>query len=142
MNLITRPSETLGLLDQFLPRITLGRTVPPAVGATGARAPGGVAQPDAHSPGPEGFTYLKRDLVRLLGILASGRRAVQDRVRACGGIPIVLSLCVIDDRNPCGYHRFTLLWLERAGRACGPHGDSVRPASWCLIDYFRCRSGA
>lgn len=52
---------------------------------------------------PKGFAYLKRDLVRLLGILSSDRPAVQDRVRACGGIPVVLNLCVVDDRNPCEY---------------------------------------
>lgn len=48
-----------------------------------------------------GFSYLKRDLVRLLGVLCHGTKAVQDRVRDCGGIVVVLNLCVIDERNPC-----------------------------------------
>ncbi len=49
----------------------------------------------------DGFDYLKRDLVRLLGILCYEDRAVQDRIRNCDGIVVVLNLCVIDDRNPC-----------------------------------------
>lgn len=48
-----------------------------------------------------GFSYVKRDLVRLLGILCAGETVVQDRVRACGGIPVVMNLCVVDERNPC-----------------------------------------
>ncbi|KAI0708877.1 spinocerebellar ataxia type 10 protein domain-containing protein [Cerioporus squamosus] len=48
----------------------------------------------------EAFAHVKRDLVRLLGILASHDRAVQDRVRECSGIPVVMNLCVVDDYNP------------------------------------------
>ncbi|RDX48254.1 hypothetical protein OH76DRAFT_1484158 [Lentinus brumalis] len=48
----------------------------------------------------EAFAHVKRDLVRLLGVLASHDRAVQDRVRDCGGIPVVMNLCVVDDYNP------------------------------------------
>lgn len=50
-----------------------------------------------------GFPYLKRDLVRLLGILCHGVKAVQDLVRECGGIQVVMNLCVVDERNPCAY---------------------------------------
>jgi len=49
------------------------------------------------------FPYLKRDLVRLLGILCHNRKAIQDRIRVCGGISLVLNLCTIDDRNPCKF---------------------------------------
>jgi hypothetical protein len=49
------------------------------------------------------FPYLKRDLVRLLGILCHNRKAIQDRIRVCGGISVVLNLCTIDDRNPCKF---------------------------------------
>ena len=49
----------------------------------------------------QAFAHVKRDLVRLLGILASQDRTVQDRVRECGGIPVVMNLCVVDDYNPC-----------------------------------------
>lgn len=62
----------------------------------------------ALSDDPKGFAYLKRDLVRLLGILVYRSRAVQDRVRLCGGIPVVLNLCVIDERNPCTCFRIFL----------------------------------
>jgi Spinocerebellar ataxia type 10 protein domain len=48
-----------------------------------------------------GFAYLKRDLVRLLGILCWRKKYVQDRIRLCGGIPVVMNLCVVDERNPC-----------------------------------------
>ena len=51
----------------------------------------------------QAFAHVKRDLVRLLGILASHDRGVQDRVRECGGIPVVMNLCVVDDYNPCEY---------------------------------------
>lgn len=51
----------------------------------------------------KGFSYVKRDLVRLLGISCAGEKAVQDRVRACGGIPVVMNLCVVDERNPCKF---------------------------------------
>ena len=49
----------------------------------------------------KGFAYLKRDLVRLLGTLCYRRSDVQNRIRECGGIQVVLNLCVIDERNPC-----------------------------------------
>jgi ataxin-10 len=59
--------------------------------------------PATEDDGPvkAGFSYVKRDLVRLLGISCAGEKAVQDRVRACGGIPVVMNLCVVDERNPC-----------------------------------------
>jgi spinocerebellar ataxia type 10 like protein len=56
------------------------------------------------------FPYVKRDLVKLLGILCHDRKAIQDRIRLCGGIPIVLNLCTIDDRNPCKC-LFGLCWF-------------------------------
>lgn len=84
--------ETLGAFDAFLPRINFGKVKPRhPIGATGV---------PAQSAGEAGFSYLKRDLVRLLGVLCYNNKAMQDRVRLCGGIPVVLNLCVIDDRNP------------------------------------------
>jgi ataxin-10 len=87
---IPTPTETLRLLDLFLPRINFGKPV--------AQIPQGAVAD------PTGFSYLKRDLVRLLGILCQGTKAVQDRVRLCGGIPVVMNLCVVDERNPCMCH--------------------------------------
>ena len=53
------------------------------------------------SADPKGFLYLKRDLTRLLGILSYHSKQIQDRVRVCGGLPVVLNMCVVDERNPC-----------------------------------------
>jgi ataxin-10 len=82
-----QPTELLRLLDLFLPRINFGKPV--------AQIPQGAIAD------PTGFSYLKRDLVRLLGILCQRTKEVQDRVRFCGGIPVVMNLCVVDERNPC-----------------------------------------
>ncbi|KAG8861461.1 hypothetical protein FRB96_002910 [Tulasnella sp. 330] len=49
---------------------------------------------------PVGFEYIKRDLVRLLGILCHKDRATQDSIREDGGIPLIMNMCVIDERNP------------------------------------------
>nr|GAT42953.1 ataxin-10-like protein [Mycena chlorophos] len=84
-------TELLRLLDAFLPRINFGKPVPDA----------GRAQPNVGvGDGITGFNYLKRDLVRLLGILCHENKAVQDRARQCGGIEAVMNLCVVDERNP------------------------------------------
>lgn len=98
--------ETLRLLDSFLPRINFGKVKVvgpssdvPSPNASGCReACMGQSAADAAS-----FPYLKRDLVRLLGILCHNSKVIQDRIRSCGGIPVVLNLCVIDERNPCEF---------------------------------------
>ncbi|CDO75817.1 hypothetical protein BN946_scf184951.g15 [Trametes cinnabarina] len=101
------------VVDAFVPRITYGKLVkrpdaPPAQapewgrsdafveGAGGA----GVLDDAKKAQVAQAFAHVKRDLVRLLGILASENRAVQDRVRESGGIPVVMNLCVVDDYNP------------------------------------------
>jgi ataxin-10 len=89
--------ETLRLLNISLPPINHGQA---RSSFPGDRA----AVPDR--PMMTGFPYLKRDLVRLLGILCHDSKPIQDRVRCCGGIPIVLNLCVIDERNPCKSYFF------------------------------------
>jgi Spinocerebellar ataxia type 10 protein domain len=66
----------------------------------------------AHHPDPTGFTNLKSDLVRLLGILVYEDSEVQDRIRLCEGIPVVMNLCVVDERNPCE-HSFCCILLPR-----------------------------
>lgn len=111
--------ETLRLLDLFLPRINFGKPV--------AQIPQGAVAD------PTGFSYLKRDLVRLLGILCQGTKAVQDRVRFCGGIPVVMNLCVVDERNP--YLRehaiFALHNLLEGNAENQAIVDSIKPtASW------------
>ena len=79
------------------------------------RASWSTARPDTASSDQidkkedRGFSYLKRDLVRLLGILCYENRAVQDRMRNCHGIPVVMNMCVTDERNPCTYLSTTFL---------------------------------
>ncbi|KAL7280860.1 hypothetical protein ACG7TL_005804 [Trametes sanguinea] len=106
--------ETLRLVDAFVPRITYGKLVkrPDAPSAPEASEQGQSATSSEGAVGSDAvddvrkaqvaqaFALVKRDLVRLLGILASENRAVQDRVRECGGIPVVMNLCVVDDYNP------------------------------------------
>ncbi|KAF9187940.1 hypothetical protein BGZ50_001671 [Haplosporangium sp. Z 11] len=46
------------------------------------------------------FVGLKRDIVRLVGNLAYRSRHVQDRIRNCNGLIVMLSQCNIDDINP------------------------------------------
>ena len=84
-------TDLLRQFDLFLPRINFGKPV----NADGTPSP-------QRSHSTDGFSYLKRDLVRLLGVLCHGVRAVQDRTRMAGGLPVVMNLCVIDERNPCG----------------------------------------
>ncbi|KAH7929116.1 hypothetical protein BV22DRAFT_1003495 [Leucogyrophana mollusca] len=84
--------ELLRLLDRFLPRINFGKAVPPP---SADNRQSSVAVTD-----PAGFFYVKRDLVRLLGILCHRDKGVQDRIRDINGIPVIMNMCVVDERNP------------------------------------------
>ncbi|KAL7422812.1 hypothetical protein Q5752_002108 [Cryptotrichosporon argae] len=79
-------------LDAFLPRIKPFHPDPnrPAP----APQPGPVLT-DPRLP----FANIKRDLVRLLGVLAFEDVAVGDRVREAGGVELVLGMCETDERN-------------------------------------------
>lgn len=95
-----------------MPRIQFGRVV----NAAGGDANASLTQASDKTSGgglstgsevdTEGFAYLKRDLVRLLGILCHENPIAQDRVRHYGGITVVMNLCVVDERNPCTYIPF------------------------------------
>ncbi|KAH7872988.1 spinocerebellar ataxia type 10 protein domain-containing protein [Lentinula edodes] len=105
VGLVENLVELLRLLDRFLPRINFGKPVATSAGPTVEQTkqketPAPSVQAPTPAPGNPGFNFLKRDLVRLLGILCNEDRAVQDRLRKCGGIELVLNLCVIDERNP------------------------------------------
>ncbi|KAF8075063.1 spinocerebellar ataxia type 10 protein domain-containing protein [Lyophyllum atratum] len=117
--------DLLRLLDLFLPRINFGKPVSSTPSGPDIQTP---TQPSAADP--TGFQYLKRDLVRLLGILCHGVKAVQDHARACGGIPVVMNLCVIDERNP--YLRehaiFTLHCLLKDNRENQAVVDAIKPS--------------
>ena len=103
LNYASAPAELLRKLDSFVPRLVLGRTT-----WSTPRSPDDPAPADIDV---SGLNFMKRDLVRLLGILAYNSRAVQDRVRACDGITIVMNLCVTDERNPC---MFPIFWPNHA----------------------------
>ncbi|KAI0788785.1 spinocerebellar ataxia type 10 protein domain-containing protein [Abortiporus biennis] len=99
--------DTLRLLDIFLPRIAFGKVAPPPIVA--GEKPNPAQYVPQSTPAndtstqrsdPKGFLYLKRDLVRLLGTISYKSRLIQDRVRACHGLQVILNLCVIDERNP------------------------------------------
>lgn len=113
--------ELLRLLDSFLPRINFGK---PVTNSSGTPTPTQQFTADG-----TGFQYLKRDLVRLLGVLCHGRKAVQDRTRDCGGIEVVMNLCVVDERNP--YLRehaiFTLRCLLEDNRENQAVVDAIQP---------------
>ena len=93
LNSMLSAIDLLSLLDIFLPRINFGKPV---------HQDGRPEEPTAEGINPSaGFSYLKRDLVRLLGVLCHGVKSVQDRAREAGGLPVVMNMCVIDERNPC-----------------------------------------
>ncbi|KAI0060979.1 hypothetical protein BV25DRAFT_1806517 [Artomyces pyxidatus] len=127
-------TETLRLLDAFLPRIAFGKPV----AASAAPA-------DPRAADPAGFAYLKRDLVRLLGALCHAHRGNQDRVRQCEGIPVVLNLCVVDERNP--YLRehaiFALRNLLHANAENQAVVDAIKPmGTWGEDGVLRDTPGA
>ncbi|RDB23860.1 Ataxin-10 [Hypsizygus marmoreus] len=114
--------DLLRLFDLFLPRIQFGKPV--------KNLPSAQETPTQQSTAdPTGFQYLKRDLVRLLGILCHEIKAVQDLVRERGGIQIVMNLCVVDERNP--YLRehaiFTLHSLLKDNRENQAVVDAIKP---------------
>ncbi|KAG9089772.1 hypothetical protein FS749_001066 [Ceratobasidium sp. UAMH 11750] len=83
--------DVLRQLDQLLPRIQFGKIRPQF----------SVSSPNEPvSPDVSGFQFVKRDLVRLLGIIVHDDRGVQDRIREHGGVQVVLGLCAVDERNP------------------------------------------
>ncbi|KAH9975922.1 hypothetical protein BGW80DRAFT_1295329 [Lactifluus volemus] len=108
--------ETLRLLDIFLPPIKFGQARPSFPGD-------GAAVPDR--PMMTGFPYLKQT-----------SKPIQDRVRCCGGIPIVLNLCVIDERNPCKSSFFLFLVRELRDRVA-PHNPGERNRRARISASFR-----
>lgn len=121
--------ETLRLLDGFLPRINFGKAKV-AGPASDVRSPNvsgcREARTDQAAADAAGFPYLKRDLVRLLGILCHNSKVIQDRVRSSGGIPVVLNLCVIDERNPCEF-----LFRPCVLACCGGEGQTLAAGVVC-----------
>ena len=142
----TFPPDLLQRFDRLLPRVIFGKpvdlsTLPlpqgishqPHPASTTTVPPKGPATEDG-GPIKAGFSYVKRDLVRLLGISCAGEKAVQDRIRACGGIPVVMNLCVVDERNPCKspepYTGLGLLSPRSRPHCCASHPFTSVP--WFL----------
>ena len=73
-----------------------GKAVPSPLANAGPSVPTTQGATD-----PTGFAYVKRDVIRVLGTLCHGDRVVQDRIRMCGGVEVILNHCVVDERNPC-----------------------------------------
>ncbi|CAG8738829.1 1283_t:CDS:2, partial [Acaulospora morrowiae] len=72
--------------DKTLPRVT--KAISTSVLAS--KSQNGVA----------GFSYIKRDIVKVIGNMSFENKTVQDEVRKLGGIPLILNQCNIDDNNP------------------------------------------
>ena len=68
---------------------------------------------------------LKREAIRLLGLLAMRDPVMQDRIRDLGGLEAVLSLTKLDEREPCSSLRSLGVYLARTYE--GSH-SGVRPA--------------
>lgn len=64
------------------------------------------------------FQNVKRDLVRLLGLLAYDDTKVGDIVREKGGVETVLGMCETDERNHCEYSSGTFRLHHTVRRRC------------------------
>jgi ataxin-10 len=97
-------SELSRLLDRLLPRTLWGKTRPSPHQQTteGSVDESGMFKGENET---SGFAYVKRELVKLVGLMAHSDRLVQDRLRVCGGIEVVLNMCIVDERNPCERRR-------------------------------------
>lgn len=84
------------------------------------------AASSAQHTDPSGFAYLKRDLVRLVGILVYEDADMQNRIRLCDGIPVIMNLCVVDERNP----------REWQSVKTGPLGLRVHSVARARFIYF------
>ncbi|KAF9531749.1 spinocerebellar ataxia type 10 protein domain-containing protein [Crepidotus variabilis] len=137
--------EVLSLLDVFLPRINFGKPVN-RDGTPSASSPlSGKPKEVTSDPSSIGFSYLKRDLVRLLGVLCAGVKSVQDRTRDAGGLPVVMNLCVIDERNPFlrEHAIFTLHNLLKDNSENQKFVDSVKPSQeWSSDGTLKTKVGA
>lgn len=134
--------DLLQRFDKLLPRVMFGKPVdlsalplPPGAShqihpVPATTVPLKDSATGDEGPAKAGFSYVKRDLVRLLGVLCAGARVVQDRVRACGGIPVVMNLCVVDERNPCEFSEFYVYPDLAPSRRNSPHCCASHVFNW------------
>jgi len=95
--------ELLRQADKSLARVTKPVTSQPAShNRVGANMDSTLLSNTSTIEGQQSFFVgLKRDIVRVVGNLAYCSRHVQDRIRSCNGLIVMLSQCNIDDANPC-----------------------------------------
>lgn len=93
--MLTQSQDMLRALNDFFPR-TNPRNPSPATAIM-------TVQPELKP-----FSNLKRDLVRLLGVLTFNDTRVGDQVREYEGVQLVLSLTEIDEANPCECERMII----------------------------------
>ncbi|KAF9904192.1 hypothetical protein EC991_002940 [Linnemannia zychae] len=100
--LVESAIELLRQADVSLARVSKPVSSNPAGSpAMAANADSTVLSNTSTSQGQDSFFVgLKRDIVRLIGNLAYRSRHVQDRIRSCNGLIVMLSQCNIDDANP------------------------------------------
>ena len=92
-------AELLTLSDVYEPRLV--RTTTPAP-VSKASANGSASQPTA-SPATttHAFAPVRKDVARLLGIVAASSAAAQASVADKGAIEVLLGMCALDVQNPC-----------------------------------------
>ncbi|KAF9351683.1 hypothetical protein BGX26_010362 [Mortierella sp. AD094] len=101
--LIESAIDLLRQADKSLVRVTKPVTAMPntATPAMAANTDSTLLSNTSTEQGQQSFFIgLKRDIVRLVGNLAYRSRHVQDLIRQCNGLIVMLSQCNIDDANP------------------------------------------
>ncbi|CAG8465761.1 12145_t:CDS:2 [Acaulospora colombiana] len=89
--------------------------------------------------GATGFSYIKRNIVKVIGNMSFENKIVQDEVRELGGIPLVLNQCNIDDNNP--YIREQAIFAIRSLLVGNPDNqkfvDELQPVGAVQNDILR-----
>ncbi|KAG0008599.1 hypothetical protein BGZ80_003259 [Entomortierella chlamydospora] len=101
--LIESAIELLRQADKSLVRVTKPVAAMPntATPAMAANTESTLVSNTSTEQGQQSFFFgVKRDIVRLVGNLAYRSRHVQDLIRQCNGLIVMLSQCNIDDANP------------------------------------------
>ncbi|KAG0049655.1 hypothetical protein BGZ83_005516 [Gryganskiella cystojenkinii] len=101
-NLVENAIELLRQADVSLVRVTKPATAKPEAsdGMTANSDSTLLSNTSTEKGSQSFFSGLKRDIVRVVGNLSYCSRNVQDRIRGCNGLIVMLSQCNIDDANP------------------------------------------
>lgn len=79
-------AELLDLSDVYEPRLVRSPSAPPTV---------------ERDESVHAFAPVRKDVARLLGIVAASSRAAQDRLAELGALEVLLGMCALDVQNPC-----------------------------------------